>query len=598
MHPTGTSILACATLLILLMHGAQAQEEACPATEGYREVALQGVQREAYTGQMVHHVGDINGDGIADYAIAAPSYIYQGRINAGVIYVIFGNPWQQEVELSQFGPETPPDPGKGFVIAGSRGNASPVYWRHGQLAAVGDLDGDGYDDFVLGDHGHSTPEAGALGAVYVFYGGPASSFPSVVDLARVPSGEYGDRVRGHFRAGLAYQLYGEQVAALGDINGDGRPDFAASLVEPIPGIPTPGTVQVYYGQPGRPEEITLALVLRSNRQTGTIRLGSGMGGSFDFDHDGVNDLMVCAISDGAYVEGYCYILWGATLPLLGNDFEVERLRPENGGDGSLGIVLRGGGRYVVLGEYSRFTGTMDINGDGLTDLVFGSPNVSGSDGSEQAGRVHVVYGHEGRPPFVELALEDLALAAPEALPLGFVLEPDPYNVKHFGEQVEPAGDVNGDGIDDLLIGVPHELLYAQPSLRACGTVWVIYGRRQAEGGFPPLVHVNFDTIGELGRNITPALQDCVRAPRFGASIAALPDFTGDGQPEWLIGAYTSRRLGGVYGGDGQYGKACLYLSSEALFPATVKAVDAGSRFAWLGLVAMVLAFGVWTIRRR
>lgn len=596
-------IFACATLLILLAQGAKAQEEACPVAEGYREVALHGVQRDALTGQMVHYLGDVNGDGIADYAVAAPSYIYQGRISAGLIYVIYGNPWQHGVELSELGPDSPPDPREGFIIAGSRGGVQPVYWRNGQLAAVGDLDGDGYDDFVLGDYGHATPQAGSVGAVYVFYGGPVSSFPAIIDLALVPTREYGDRVRGYFRTGPSDQVYGEQVAALGDIDGDGRPDFAVSLR--IPGTDTSGMVYVYHGQSGRPDVITPDIVLRSNRQIGALRLGLGLAGKFDFDHDGVNDIMVCAIADGNYVEGYCYIFWGATMPLLGNTFEVERLRPENGGDGSLGIVLKGGDRHAVLGEYSRFIGDMDLNGDGLKDIVFGSPNVDGSDGSGQTGRVYVVYGHRGRPPFVQLAMGDLALALPNAEPLGFVLEPDPDRVKHFGQQVESAGDVNGDGIDDLLIAAPRERPYGQfpdPNALPCGTVWVIHGRNQDDGGFPPLVRVNFDTIDGLGRNITPAQQDCMAAPQFGISIATLPDFTGDGRPEWLIGSHTSRRLGGPYGGEGQYGKACLYLSSEAEIPTTppvtARAVDAGSRFTWFWLAAMVLVSGVWATRRR
>lgn len=593
--------LAVAAWLFIAPPNVTAQdynEKACPEAPGYSSRALLGAQGGSMAGSANYRLGDINGDGREDYAIVAPAGYLNGR-PSGLIYVVYGNPWQQEMPLSRIWPDETLGARAGFVIGTNNGEL--VYRYGGAIAAVGDLDGDGYDDFVLGDRSYfSSSGIFQRGAVYVFYGGPARNgepaFPQAIDLTKVASGIYGDRVREYFGDDGDLWTYGEQVVALGDINGDGYHDFAASI--------TLGSGEnllygprVYYGQPGRPQVLSHAMQIIRRWANGGYPLGRGLASGFDFDADGVDDLMVCAPTDNneTTIEGTCYLLWGATLPSLGPEFNVDNLMPENGGDGSLGLAFTGGDEAALLGLDSRFSGNIDLNGDGFDDLVFGSPHVDAPDGTESGGRVYVVYGGPQRN-FVHLRLADMATATPGPDQLGFVLEPDipPRPPVYFGEQVAPAGDVNGDGIGDLLIGASAHYRESEYPWYPCGAVWGIHGRTQAEGGFPPLIRVTDDAIANgLGWKMAPGLE-CVNQ-RFGHGIVSLPDFTGDGKPEWLIGANAARFDGFMPG------KTCLYLSSQLpfpLIPGTARNVDVGSRGLWLILGTLVLIGGVLMVRRQ
>lgn len=292
----------------------------------------------------------------------------------------------------------------------------------------------------------------------------------------------------------------------------------------------------------------------------------------------------------------CYLLWGTSIASLQGEFIVEQLLPENGGNGSLGLIFEGGEPGADIGFNDQFSGHFDINGDGVSDLVFGSPRMNGEDGTYQTGRVYVVYGSES-PSFVKLNLADLATASPGPGQLGFVLKPEslanpPASGNfQFGIQVSPAGDVNGDGIDDLLIGEQGHRRQNDPTAPyACGAAWIVYGRDASDGGFPPLSYIGA-TAMEEGRVWGLLRDEQCQTARFGGAIATLPDFTSDGRPEWLIGAYSA----------GGYGLACLYLSSEAPhgIPLTeFRTVETGSRATWLGLGLLVLALGGFVLARR
>jgi hypothetical protein len=580
-------VMAAVTCAAGGVQAQQEQEDTCPEAPGYRGVALLGEQRSSGTGWVTYRLGDINGDGYEDFAIVAPSYSYHGRSFAGLFYVIYGNPEQSDIALASIGPDTPPAPGTGFTIVGARGGQTPIYLRGGLMSAVGDLDGDGYGDFVLGDSAGYLVPGQPVGAVYVFYGG--QDFPSVVDLREVPAGAYGDRIVSQWGNTQGGWGLGLQVSGIGDINGDGLDDFAIPLGQDSGGY----VVHIYFGQHGRLDSFSPAIVLRASVQYG---IGYGLIGGFDYDGDGTDDFMVC----DSYLQtiygdppgGMCYLLWGATLASLAPEFDLRNLLPEQGGDGSLGIVLVGGENTARIGLEGRVA-VADLNGDGLDDLIFGAPDVRNGNGEVQTGRVYVLYGSRNRS-FVSLMLADLANAPPGPDQLGFVLEPElpPYPVR-FGQGVAAAGDANGDGIDDLLIGEPQHRFEGNPQ-QNCGTTWLIYGRRQSDGGFPPLLVVGDGTINQgIGLNLSPGA-GC-SAQQFGTSVVSLPDFTGDGKPEWLIGAPAA------FVDDGVRGKACLHLSSEPMFPAgvpVVASVDAGSYrlWAWLGLG--VLLMGMVAARRR
>ncbi|MGQ0801754.1 MAG: FG-GAP repeat protein [Pseudomarimonas sp.] len=151
-----------------------------------------------------------------------------------------------------------------------------------------------------------------------------------------------------------------------------------------------------------------------------------------------------------------------------------------------------------------------------------------------------------------------------------------------------AGDVNNDGVDDLLIGAQGD----RPCGGGfCGSAWVVTGRRGSDA-FPPLTQISEVVLeGGRGFRVGPTQPS---GEQFGAAAASLPDFTGDGKPEWLIGAYTSRFDEGVRG------KACLYLSGNGVVIAQPPplSIDTGDLQLWLLLVSAILLPGALVLKLR
>ncbi|MGH2800371.1 MAG: integrin alpha, partial [Thermoleophilaceae bacterium] len=199
--------------------------------------AIRGRRPFFGTGAAVSGAGDFNGDGLADIAVGAPHSTVRHRAHAGATFVVFGAPDSRPLSLAQLN-------GRGVRIDGEQEFANLAE----ALAPIGDLNGDGRGELLIGASQVSAPGRRYGGVAYVVFGRPD---PGVLDLQRPTGSAYrilGPGLRGA-GGGLGQGRAGVSVAAIGEVNGDGRPD----MIIGAPGAgrrcsPEEGAAYVVFGQ--------------------------------------------------------------------------------------------------------------------------------------------------------------------------------------------------------------------------------------------------------------------------------------------------------------------------------------------------------------
>lgn len=256
------------------------------------------------------------------------------------------------------------------------------------VAAAGDYNADGYDDIIVGAQLNAAAGDQA-GRAYIYFGGPSpDSIPDIILTPPEPNA-----------------FFGCSVASAGDFNGDGFADVivgASGSYSRFDG----GRAYVYFGGPAADSVADLVLSARY--------FLDGFGGSVasagDVNGDGFSDVIVGANSGpGGQVVGAAYIFFGG--PGADNIPDVTFIGPATG-VGAFGACVSSGG---------------DLNGDGFADVVVGSE-----------GRAYVFYGGAAVDTTADVTLVGNG-------------EGD-----RFGLQIAPAGDVNGDRFGDLLVGAPFD----------------------------------------------------------------------------------------------------------------------------------------------
>ena len=458
-------------------------------------VLIQGASPGEQFGTSVSTAGDVNGDGLADLIIGAPA---QG---AGHVYVLFGADDLQNLDLSGLMPE------QGFVLTGL-GQGDQTGWS---VASAGDMNGDGLDDLVFSAP-RSDSEQPDSGTVYLIFG---QTDLAELDLETL-SPSQGIRIQG----ASAFDVAGVAIASAGDVNGDGFEDL-------IIGAPYSQNTQTWAGESyliyGGPDLSSLDLSALNSSQgfrlTGSefgARSGFSVASAGDVNGDGLDDLIVGAFgATGAdYYAGASYIIYGSQNS---QDVSLATLTPEQG------FAILG----ASFGEISGWSvdGAGDVNGDGFDDVIIGAP--WGSMGGFYAGQAYVIYGGQ------DAETVDLSALSPQQ---GFIIQGDEA-FDDAGRSVSSAGDVNGDGYSDLLIGAPFATSEAGPH----GEAYIIYGGQDLSQDN----QIDLTTLTEAQGLI---IRGDAAFDVAGWAVSAAGDVNGDGFDDVSVGAPSSDD-GGVDAGD-------------------------------------------------
>lgn len=448
-------------------------------------------------GYSVASAGDVNGDGFDDIIVGAPFSDAFGN-DKGYAYIYSGG---SVIDYTA-----------DVVLLGQTPDQKFGY----SAAAAGDVNNDGYDDVIVGAIGAGS----VLGKVYIFLGGTSmNNTPDVIMSAE-----------------FAFDLFGASVCGAGDVNDDG---FSDVIVGAYGFNGYTGKAYLYHGAASMDNVADLTFY---NGISGGL-LGISVAFAGDVNADGYSD--VC-IGEGGYNSnsGRAYVYLGGpgmnSLPdvqITGSSGEFLGISVSSAGDMNgdgysdiiAGAYLKNssaGGAYVYYGGASMNNAadvTMngivagdlfgasvacagDVNGDGFADVIAGARQNDA--GGINAGRTYIFFGGT------------TVNNVPDAVFTGSTAG------DNFGQSVASAGDINNDGYEDVIVGAPYN---DQPGSDA-GKAYLFTNSQNFVS--TPMNSFTGEFPGD----------------QFGVTASDAGDVNGDGYPDVIVGATDAERAYIYFGG--------------------------------------------------
>jgi hypothetical protein len=424
---------------------------------------------------------DFNGDGYSDVIVGAYAQD-RGATDEGNAFVYYGSasgiPTTPSVTLDN--PANQQDGEFGFSVA-----------------SAGDVNGDGYSDVIVGAW---FQDAGATneGNAFIYYGS-ASGIPTTPS---VTLDNPANQASGNF---------GCSVASAGDVNGDGYSDVIVGALAQNAGAAGEGNAFIYYGSAsGIPTTPSVTLDNPANQASGNF--GFSVASAGDVNGDGYSDVIVGAPGQdaGATNEGNAFVYYGSASGISTTP-SVTLDNPANQTNGWFGWSVASAG-YV--------------NGDGFSDVIVGAPEQDA--GATDEGNAFVYYG---------------SASGISTTPSVTLDNPANQEGAYFGYSVASAGDANGDGFSDVIVGAVWQDAGATDE----GNAFVYYG---SASGIPTTPSITLDNPqNQVGGY-------------FGFSVASAGDVNGDGYSDVIVGAYMQDA------GAQDEGNAFVYYGSPSGIPTT------------------------------
>ena len=481
-------------------YGQTSDSGAVPIAYPIDTVEIDGRQNRVPTfpqgefGASVASIGDVDGDGVADFAVGSPGADTLNCADCGLVQILLMRDKDTVKTASSIRNGISNAPA---LAAGDRFGAS--------IAAIGDIDGNGVADLAVGAPGHKE----GSGAVWII----AMETPTRVKSSFMVD----DIIPGSPELSVG-KRFGASVAGIGDIDGNGVMDVIVGqplgdrglsirngeirviLLNNETSVKGKGTY-LYSDIPDRPTQID-------------ARFGASMARIGDMSHNGTVNVAVGAPGSvqGGLTGGAVYVL---KLGYGGGSASFDVLSRI---DGSLG----NGPPHEDLSAFGHSVASLgDIDRDGGVDLAVGAPsNFRDSDGD---GALHLVFLSRDWSPRATITIDGNARNGPAATARD-----------GFASSVSAIGDADGNGITDVIVGAPNYTTGTAGN----GTVHRIL--------LDAMIHVGTGGMGGHHRVTLPAGTTLDDGGRFGLSVANAGDLNRDGIQDLVVGEpFGNARVGGT-----------------------------------------------------